>query len=147
MNLTPQDILTLRNIAIRAVNECYQVLSAAARTAQSERRNQEARGRPGSGRPTATVASSGMAPGHPSAPPGGGVSKAPPVQKLAFTVNEVAAALGISKSTVWKYRSEGRLEFFKLGNRTLIRADALHAFLDRAQCREMSPTHSELAEE
>ena len=124
MNLTPQDLWTLRNIVIRAVIECHQVLAAAARAAQSERRNQEARGRLGSGRPTATVASSGITAGGPAAPP---------VQKLAYTVPEVAVALGISKSTVWKYRFEGRLEAFKLGGRTLIKAEALQAFIAEAE--------------
>ena len=124
MNLTPQDLWTLRNIIIRAVNESHEVLAAAARAAQSERRNQEARRRPGGEQPAATAGAAGTTSGGPAAPP---------IQKLAYTVPEVSAALGISKSTVWRYRFEGRLEAFKLGGRTLIKAEALQAFIAEAE--------------
>ena len=123
MHLTPQELLDLRNIVIRAVNECHELLSAAARSAQSERCRHEGRGRPGKDRPAGGAGESGITPGGPAAPP---------VLKLAYTVPEVAVALGISKTTVWRYRFDGRLEAFKLGGRTLIMAETLHAFIAAA---------------
>jgi excisionase family DNA binding protein len=129
MHLTPQDLGTLRKIAIRAVNECHDVLAAAARTAQSERRSHEYRGRQGCDRPTAKVESPGAALGD----SGSKASSPALVQKLAFSVAEAALALGLSETTVWRHRAEGRLEAFKLGGRTLIKAETLHAFIAEAE--------------
>jgi excisionase family DNA binding protein len=52
-----------------------------------------------------------------------------PPAKLAFTLKEASAALGIGKTTLYQAMAGGRLVAVKLGNRTLIPADALHAWV------------------
>ena len=42
MDLTPQDLWTLRNTLKRAVNECHEVLATAARRARAEERERPA---------------------------------------------------------------------------------------------------------
>lgn len=51
--------------------------------------------------------------------------------KLAYSIPEAAGAIGISKTTVWRLIAAGDLKTFKIGCRTLIRADALQALIDR----------------
>ena len=43
--------------------------------------------------------------------------------KLAYSVHEAAAALGLSASSIWKWISLGQLRAIKIGGRTLISAD------------------------
>lgn len=50
---------------------------------------------------------------------------------LAYSVNDAAHAIGVSKATLWRRIAAGDLTTFKLGARTLIRADVLQAFVDR----------------
>ncbi len=127
MHLTPQDLWTLRNIVIRTVNECHEVLSAAARTAQSERRNQEARDRRERERPPVVGKASGAAQSDP-----GSAARAPkPVPKLAYSIKESAAALGVSTGTIWNLIRAGDIWTFKLGVRTLIQADVLADFINQ----------------
>jgi excisionase family DNA binding protein len=52
-----------------------------------------------------------------------------PQEKLAYSVKEAAAALGLSKSTVWKAIADGALDAQKFGNRTLISADGLRGWV------------------
>lgn len=51
--------------------------------------------------------------------------------KLAYTINEAAMATGISREKLYLLRREGELAMFKIGARTLIRADELRAMIDR----------------
>lgn len=53
-------------------------------------------------------------------------------QKLSYNVNEAAAALGVSRSSIYKLVREGKLETFTWCGRTLIRADVLQRALERA---------------
>lgn len=50
-------------------------------------------------------------------------------EKLAYSVTEAAAAIGVSRSTVWKLVAEKRLPTVKLGHRTLIRRQDLESLL------------------
>lgn len=50
---------------------------------------------------------------------------------LAYSVVGAAHALQISKTTIWRLIAAHELPTFKLGARTLIRADQLAAFVDR----------------
>lgn len=50
---------------------------------------------------------------------------------LAYSVGNAAKAVGVSARTVWRLIDSGELVTFKLGARTLIRADVLRAFVDR----------------
>lgn len=52
-----------------------------------------------------------------------------PQGKITYSVKEAATAVGIGKTTLWKAISDGKLPAIKLGNRTLIAADALRAWL------------------
>ncbi len=52
-----------------------------------------------------------------------------PPEKLAFTMKEAAAALGIGRTTLWRAISDGKLVALKLGGRTLIPADALRQWV------------------
>ena len=49
--------------------------------------------------------------------------------RLAFSVQEAAAALGLSASSIWKWISLGQLRTIKIGGRTLITADELNRIL------------------
>lgn len=49
---------------------------------------------------------------------------------ISYSVQGAAAAIGISKTTVWRLIAEGEIKTFKLGCRTLIRGDILRAFID-----------------
>ena len=51
--------------------------------------------------------------------------------KLSYNVNEAAAAVGISPRKVYELAKAGEITLFKLGGRTLIRRDALEAYVDR----------------
>lgn len=61
---------------------------------------------------------------QPSPPP------ALPPEKLTYSLKEAAAALGVGKSTLYKALSDGALSALKLGNRTLIPADSLGAWMN-----------------
>lgn len=49
--------------------------------------------------------------------------------KLAYSVHEAAAALGLSASSIWKWISLGQLRAVRVGGRTLIPADELNRIL------------------
>lgn len=50
---------------------------------------------------------------------------------ISYDVPGAARAMGVGKSTVWRMIAAGQVETFKLGSRTLIRADVLQALVDR----------------
>ena len=49
--------------------------------------------------------------------------------RLALSVQEAAATLGLSASSIWKWISLGQLRAIKVGGRTLITADELNRVL------------------
>ena len=49
--------------------------------------------------------------------------------RLAVSVNEAAAALGLSASSIWKWISLGQLRAIRIGGRTLITAEELKRVL------------------
>jgi len=49
--------------------------------------------------------------------------------RLAFSVHEAAAALGLSASSIWKWISLGQLRAIRLGGRTVITAEELNRVL------------------
>ena len=53
----------------------------------------------------------------------------PASTKLAFSVHETAAALGLSASSVWKWISLGQLRAVRIGGRTVIPADEIQRIL------------------
>ena len=52
-----------------------------------------------------------------------------PQEKLTYSVKEASAALSLSKTTIWKAIADGVLPAQKFGNRTLIPAEGLRAWL------------------
>ena len=54
---------------------------------------------------------------------------------LAYCVPDAARAIGVNQRTVWRLLRAGELRSFKLGARTLIRADELRALIDRKSAR------------
>jgi excisionase family DNA binding protein len=52
-----------------------------------------------------------------------------PPEKLAFTLKEASAALGVGRTTLYAAIADGRLTAVKLGNRTLILGETLRAWL------------------
>ncbi len=65
----------------------------------------------------------------PPPPPPPPAVKALPSEKLAYGVKEAASALGIGRTTLWRAIKDGKLPAVKLGNRTLIKTEALQAWL------------------
>lgn len=58
--------------------------------------------------------------------------------KLAYTINEAAEALGLGRSTLYKLINAGTLETIKIGNRTLILAESLQQIV-RSNQRKPCP--------
>lgn len=56
-------------------------------------------------------------------------------EKLAYTVQEAAQAIGISRATIFRLIKRGALEAFSYAGRTLIRADVLQREIDKASGR------------
>ncbi|TDR90250.1 helix-turn-helix domain-containing protein [Enterovirga rhinocerotis] len=54
------------------------------------------------------------------------------IAPLADRVEEAAAAIGVSKSTMWELIAQGAVAARKIGGATVIRHDDLVAFLDAA---------------
>lgn len=51
--------------------------------------------------------------------------------KLSYTIQEAVRALGISRTTIYKLISCGKIKIVKIGARTLIPAGDLHALLSQ----------------
>ena len=53
------------------------------------------------------------------------------LNRKAYKINEVAKALSLSRTTIYKLISQGELQRIKLGASTLIAADSVEALLQR----------------
>lgn len=60
------------------------------------------------------------------------MSRAADVNKIAYNMNEAARALGVSRAQVYRMIKRGDLRKFTWAGRSLIKADVLHAAIDRA---------------
>ena len=54
----------------------------------------------------------------------------PPVDRLAYRVNDAARLVGISRARAYQLLRDGRLRAVKNGTRTLILADSLREYLE-----------------
>jgi excisionase family DNA binding protein len=115
MDLTPQDLWTLRNILITAIKDSHEVLAAAARRAKAERAT-----------PQIVKAVDKASP--PTSPPPG-----PAPAKLAYTMKEAASLMSLSRSTLYRLIGEGVVPTFQFGGRRLIRASDLEALIAPGQ--------------
>lgn len=52
------------------------------------------------------------------------------MQRLAYSINETARLLSLGRTSIYAMIKDGRLEAFKLGRRTLIRADSIHRLME-----------------
>jgi excisionase family DNA binding protein len=52
------------------------------------------------------------------------------VEKLAYSINETARALSMGRTSIYSLIADGRLEVFKLGRRTLIKASSIQRLVD-----------------
>ena len=48
-----------------------------------------------------------------------------PMEKLAYSINETAQALSLGRTSIYAMIADTRLDAFKLGRRTLIRAESI----------------------
>ena len=47
------------------------------------------------------------------------------MERLAYSINETARALSLGRTSIYTMIADGRLESFKLGRRTLVKADSI----------------------
>ena len=52
------------------------------------------------------------------------------MEKLAYSINETARTLSMGRTSIYAMIADGRLEAFKLGRRTLVKADSILRLLD-----------------
>lgn len=52
------------------------------------------------------------------------------MEKFAYSIKETAAALGVGRTSIYAMIGDGRLETFKVGRRTLIKADSVRRLVD-----------------
>ena len=52
------------------------------------------------------------------------------MEQLACSINEAAKALSLGRTSIYALIGEGRLEVFKLGRRTLVKADSIRRLID-----------------
>jgi excisionase family DNA binding protein len=104
MDLTTQELALIRDILIRAVRDCHDVLAASA-----SRRKAEAT-------PNRTVGAAAVPEPKP-------LDQA----KLMYSIRETSEALSLSRSTLYALIARGQLQPVRLGRRTLIRAEDIHA--------------------
>ncbi len=52
------------------------------------------------------------------------------MDKLAYSITETAKALSLGRTSIYALIAEGRLEAFKLGTRTLIKAESIRRLVD-----------------
>ena len=47
------------------------------------------------------------------------------MERLAYSINDTARALSLGRTSIYAMIADGRLEAFKLGSRTLIKAESI----------------------
>lgn len=55
------------------------------------------------------------------------------MEKFAYSINETARALSMGRTSVYALIADGRLEAFKLGRRTLIKAASIQRLVDSGE--------------
>lgn len=56
-------------------------------------------------------------------------SNKPTIAKLAFSIREACEASSLGRTTIYSHIAAGRLEAKRIGGRTIIPADSLHALI------------------
>ncbi|WP_310473913.1 helix-turn-helix domain-containing protein [Sandarakinorhabdus sp.] len=52
------------------------------------------------------------------------------MQQLAYSINDTAKTLSLGCTSIYALINEGRLEAFKLGRRTLVKADSIRRLIE-----------------
>ncbi|HSQ96739.1 MAG TPA: helix-turn-helix domain-containing protein [Croceibacterium sp.] len=52
------------------------------------------------------------------------------MEKLAYSIKETARTLSLGRTSIYAMIAEGRLDAFKLGRRTLIKAESIRRLVD-----------------
>ena len=52
------------------------------------------------------------------------------MEPLAYSINDTAKALSLGRTSVYALIGDGRLEAFKLGRRTLVKAESIRRLID-----------------
>ena len=52
------------------------------------------------------------------------------MDRLAYSINEAARALSLGRTSIYAMIGDGRLVAFKLGRRTLVKADSIRQLVD-----------------
>ena len=52
------------------------------------------------------------------------------MDQLAYSINDTAKALSLGRTSVYALIGDGRLEAFKLGRRTLVKADSIRRLIN-----------------
>jgi excisionase family DNA binding protein len=52
------------------------------------------------------------------------------MEKLAYSINDTARTLSLGRTSIYAMIADGRLEAFKLGRRTLVKADSIRRLVD-----------------
>lgn len=52
------------------------------------------------------------------------------MDRLAYSINDTAKTLSLGRTTVYALIKEGRLETFKLGRRTLVKAESIRQLVE-----------------
>lgn len=59
---------------------------------------------------------------------------------LAYSIKEACAASSLGRTSIYAHISAGRLRSVRLGRRTLIPADSLHALLEGKEASQCPPS-------
>ena len=52
------------------------------------------------------------------------------MEKFAYSINETARALSMGRTSIYAMIADGRLEAFKLGRRTLVKAESIRRLVE-----------------
>ncbi len=124
MTLTPQDLSALRIIILRAVNECFEVVTAAARRTDVDQNRREN---------APQTAPAGPLPASPTSAQ---------TAKLTYSLPEAARHLSLSRTTLWRLIRSGMLTTVALGSRRVVRAADIDRLLARGAVDETEPNGS-----
>ena len=51
------------------------------------------------------------------------------MERLAYSINDTAKALSLGRTSIYAMIADGRLEAFKLGRRTLVKAESIRRLI------------------
>ena len=52
------------------------------------------------------------------------------MNRLAYSINETASTLSLGRTSVYSLINEGKLDAFKLGRRTLVKAESIRRLIE-----------------